>query len=61
MKCAISQKMSHDSETDSTPHIIKKIVFKTLYGFGLKEEADCRMSIKKSFFQAIGFGYASVF
>lgn len=34
MKCAISQKMNHDSETDNTPHILKKIVFKLFMVLG---------------------------
>lgn len=50
MKYAIPQKVvTHVSETDNAAHIINNAAFRTLSGFGLKGEADCRISIKKSF------------
>lgn len=41
MKVTISEKtVSHDFETDSTPHKIKIISFRTLSGHWPREEAD---------------------
>lgn len=50
MKHATSDKVvNHDFETDSTPHIFKNRVFRTLSDPELKEEADRRVFIEKSF------------
>lgn len=50
MKRATYDKVvNHDFETDSTTHIFKNSVFRTLPDLKLKKEADCTVFIKKSF------------
>lgn len=50
MKGTIPEKIvNYDFEIDRTPDIMKVIAFRTLLGYVLRGEADCRISIKNFF------------